>query len=47
MAKPRVLLLGDRSRPEVVDVLAEIRAGIARWAEVVGELETGLDPLPW
>ncbi len=46
MAKPRVLLLADRSRPEVVDVLAEIRAGIARWADVVGELETGLDPLP-
>jgi len=46
MARPRVLLLGDRSRPEVVKTLQEIRSFVAKWAEVVGELDTGLDPLP-
>ena len=46
MARPRVLLLGDRSRPEVVESLAEIRTFIAEWADVVGEMDTDLDPLP-
>jgi len=40
------LLLGDRSRPEVVESLLEIRTFIDKWADVVGELDTGLDPLP-
>ena len=46
MARPRVLLLADRSRPRVVEVLDEIRTGIGKWAEVVAEFDTDLAPLP-
>lgn len=46
MARPRVLLLADRSRPEIAELLGEIRAGIADWAELVGELDADGDPLP-
>ncbi len=46
MALTRVLLLADRSRPEIVEVLDEIRIGLGKWAEVVGEFDTDLDPLP-
>ena len=46
MALPRVLLLADRSRPEVVSVLDEIRTGLGKWTDVVGEFDTDLEPLP-
>ncbi|MCH8165770.1 MAG: NAD(+)/NADH kinase [Planctomycetes bacterium] len=46
MARPRVLLLADRSRPDVVELLDEIRSGIAQHAELTGEFETNGDTLP-
>ncbi len=46
MARPRVLLLADRSRPDVVELLDDIRSGIAQHAELTGEFETNGDALP-
>lgn len=46
MPRPRVVLLADRSRPPVAELLEEMRAGIGRWAEVVGEFDTENTPLP-
>ena len=46
MAKPRVLLLVDRTRQEVLDVLEEVRAGVAQHADITGEFDTGHEPLP-
>ena len=46
MARRRVLLLADYSRPEIAKVADELRAGIAQWAEIAGELDTSDEPLP-
>jgi len=46
MARRRVLLLADRTRPEINKVVDELRAGIAQWAEIAGELDTSDEPLP-
>jgi len=46
MAKPHVLLLVDRTRQEVLDVVEEVRAGVAKHAQIVGEFETTHEPLP-
>jgi NAD+ kinase len=40
-----VVLLVDRSRPEVVRSLAEIRNGIAQHAQILGEFPTDGEPL--
>ncbi len=45
MAPTRVILLVDRTRPEVVRALAEIRADIGRCARIVGEFPTDGAPL--
>jgi NAD+ kinase len=46
MARRRVLLLADRSRREIAQVLEELRAGISQWADITGELDTDDEPLP-
>jgi NAD+ kinase len=46
MARRRALLLADRSRSETASVLEELRAGIAKWAQITGELDTDNEPLP-
>ena len=46
MARRRVLLLADYSRPEIAKVADELRAGISQWAEIAGELDTSDEPLP-
>lgn len=46
MANPRVVLLVDRTRQEVLDVVAEVRSGVAKHAQIVGEFETTHEPLP-
>jgi NAD+ kinase len=46
MSRPRVLLLADRSRPDVVEDLDEIRRCIARHAEITGEYVTDSEPIP-
>ncbi len=46
MAKPHVLLLFDRTRQEVLDVVEEVRTGVAKHAQIVGEFETTHEPLP-
>ena len=46
MSRPRVLLLADRSRSEVVKELDEIRRGVARYAEITGEFATDGEPIP-
>jgi NAD+ kinase len=46
MARRRVLLVADRSRPEIITVVDAIRAGIAPWTEIAGELDTSDEPLP-
>ncbi len=46
MSRARVLLLADRSRREVADLLDMIRAGIGKWADIVGEFDTDKEPLP-
>ncbi len=40
------MMLVDRSRPEVLGALKDVRAGIGRHAEIIAELETGGDSLP-
>ena len=39
-------MLADRSRREVADLLDMIRAGIGKWADIVGEFDTDNEPLP-
>ena len=46
MAKPRVLLLVDRTRQEVLDVVEEVRAGVPEHAQIVSEVETTHEPMP-
>ncbi|MHC4216979.1 MAG: NAD(+)/NADH kinase [Planctomycetota bacterium] len=46
MDRRRVLLLADHSRREIAQVLEELRAGIGKWAEIAGELDTDDEPLP-
>ncbi|MHC4109381.1 MAG: NAD(+)/NADH kinase [Planctomycetota bacterium] len=46
MSRPRVLLLTDRTRRDILDLLDEIRAGIKVWADIVGDLATDGAPLP-
>ncbi len=46
MARSRILLLADRSRPEIAELLDELRGGIAKWAEITGEFESNSEPLP-
>ena len=41
-----MLLLADRSRPEIARVLDGLRESIARWADITGEADTSDDPLP-
>ncbi len=41
MARPRVILVADRDRSEVVELWDEVRAGVAEHAEIVGELDPG------
>lgn len=45
-SKPRVILLANRSRPEVPRLIDEVRAGIARHAAIIAELEADGGPLP-
>lgn len=46
MPRPRVILLPNRSRPEVVEQLDEVRAGLGCWADLVYEADADLSPLP-
>ncbi|MCH8825166.1 MAG: NAD(+)/NADH kinase [Planctomycetes bacterium] len=46
MAKPRILLLVDGTRQEVLDVLDEVRSGLSEHAQIVGEFQTSREPLP-
>ena len=46
MSRPRVLFLADRSRPDVMDQLEEIRRGVARHAEITGEFSTDGERIP-
>jgi NAD+ kinase len=43
---PRVLLLANRSRPEVPTLIDEVRHGISQHARIVNELEADDTPLP-
>lgn len=45
MSRPRVLLLADRSRPQVADVLRELLPALEKRADVVGEIEANSEPL--
>jgi len=46
MPRPRVIILADTTRPEVVKPLDMVRSRIADHAEVVGEYHANNDPLP-
>ncbi len=46
MSRPRVLLLSARSRPEVAELLGEVRQTIARYADITAELDADGQPLP-
>jgi NAD+ kinase len=46
MARRRVLLLANRSRPEIARVLDELRERLAPWADIAGEADTSDHPLP-
>ncbi len=46
MGRPRVILLADRSRPEVAGLLDELREVISQWADITGEFQTDSAPLP-
>jgi NAD+ kinase len=46
MSRPRVLLLADRSRDGVPEVLSELRAALDTRAEIVDELPVDDTPLP-
>lgn len=44
--RPRVILLPNRTRPEVAERLDEVRAVLRRWVEISHELDAELAPLP-
>jgi NAD+ kinase len=44
--KPRVLLLANHSRPQVRDLIDDVRRGIAQYAQIICELEADGQPLP-
>ncbi|MFO0874873.1 MAG: NAD(+)/NADH kinase [Phycisphaerales bacterium] len=46
MPRPRVIFLPNRSRPEVLDRLDEVRSGLRRWVDIVAEIDAELAPLP-
>lgn len=45
MPRPRVLLLADCTRPEIAELLQELRAGISKWADITGQFQTDSKPL--
>jgi NAD+ kinase len=46
MPRPRVVLLADRTRQDVVAVFDELRRGLADMADIVDELDADSTPLP-
>jgi NAD+ kinase len=44
--RPRVLLLADRSRTDVANIIPEVRDGIQRHGDIAAELDTNADTLP-
>jgi NAD+ kinase len=44
--RTRVLLLANRTRPEVPDLIEELRRVISQYAEISAELDANGDPLP-
>lgn len=46
LTRPKVLLLANHSRPEVPDVIEEVRRGLARYADIIAELAADGQPLP-